>query len=207
MPGGYIERDLVQFAPSVRYQPVNLMDLIRTRRLFGEGELDAILEQSFAFTQSSGLKDRWKELRGKEDDSLGFWAEALFHLCLMNPDIRCRAWLAEAMMDLEDNGLGLSPSLLGANAEAVSPGRQYPCPSPTDARLRLANLSREGRMELLVVNPGNAAVDLEWETPPADSMLWQEAGDKAPRGSQQRPSIPPRGWLHGMARSDGTGQP
>jgi hypothetical protein len=145
MPGGYIERELTMFAFSVRYQPVNLMDLIRTRRLFDEAELDALLEKSFAFTQHSGIKDRWKEFKGKEDDSLGFWAEALYHLCLAKPDDRYRAWLAEAMLDLEDNRLGLSPSLLGGNAEAVAPNDQRPCPSPADARLRLANLSRGGQ--------------------------------------------------------------
>jgi hypothetical protein len=200
MPGGYIERDLVQYASSVRYQPVNLMDLIRTRRLFGEAYLDVLLDESFAFTQASGIKQRWKELKGKEDDSLGFWAEALYHLCLARPDVRYRAWLAEAMIDLEHNGLGLPPSLLGANAEAVLPDLQHPCPGPADPRLRVANLSRGKHIELLVVNPGKDAIDLEWATPPADTIVWTVSDGSPPTEMGGSAPIGPHGWALGLRK-------
>ena len=207
MPGGYIERELTMFAFSVRYQPVNLMDMVRTRRLFDEAELDALLEESFVFTQHSGIKDRWKEFKGKEDDSLGFWAEALYHLCLAKPDDRYRAWLAEAMLDLEDNQLGLSPSLLGANAEAVAPNEQRPCPSPVDARLRLANLSRGDVIELLIVNPTEQTIVLLWETAPADEMAWQ-GRDATTLQYLERPlDVQPRSWLHGVGKNTGTAKP
>lgn len=200
MPGGFIERDLAQYGLSVRYQPVNLMDLVRTRRLFDEPGLDPLLRTSFAYTRSSGLTRRWKEARGKEDDSLGFWAEALYHLCLASPEADYRAWLAEAMLDLEDNRLGQPPSLLGANAEAVAPDQQRPCPTPADARLRLANLSRGGCVELLLVNPSDQTVALEWETAPSGAIVWQGRDGRVPQDSGPLPDIPPRGWLHGMAR-------
>ncbi len=200
MPGGFIERGLSQYGLSVRYQPVNLMDLVRTRRLFDEDYLDALLEESFSFVQTSGIKQRWKEFKGKEDDSLGFWAEALYHLCLAKSDARFRAWLAEAILDLEDNGLGLSPSLLGANAEAMAPNLQRPCPSPADPRLRVANLSGEGRTELLVVNPSPAPLALEWDTPPARTMVWHE-GTNTSEIPEHHLVIPPRGWLLGAANT------
>lgn len=201
MPGGYIERDLVQCGMAVRYQPVNLMDLIRTRRLFDEPELDSLLEESFSFTLRSGLKDRWKELKGKEDDSLGFWAEALYHLCLSNPDERYREWLAEAIMDLEDNSLGLSPSLLGANAEAMAPDQQYPCPSVDDPRVRLANLSQGENIELLMVNPSSETVDFEWELEPVGELIWKVGDAKTLAQAELPSSISPRNWVWGMSRS------
>ena|GEM_PF-754174 len=203
MPGGYIERDLVQYASSVRYQPVNLMDLIRTRRLFGDAYLVAQLEESFAFTQASGIKARWKELKGKEDDSLGFWAEALYHLCLDNPQAHCRAWLAEAMIDLDDNGLGLSPSLLGGNAEAVTPGAQWPCPVAMDDRLRLANLGRENKKELLVVNPTTTGIPIAWDIPPSESLDWHSAAGAPMSEAGQNPVVPARGWVIGIGAAPG----
>ena len=199
MPGGYIERELTMFAFSVRYLPVNLMDLVRTRRLFDEVVLDPVLETSFAFTQSSGITRRWKEAKGKEDDSLGFWAEALYHLCLCHPDRKYRAWLAESMLDLEDNQLGLSPSLLGANGEAIAPEQQCPCPSPLDARFRVANLSRGHVTELLIVNPSRQTLTVEWQIPPAMGMTWSAPDGSIPPTTEGKPDIPARSWIRGVS--------
>jgi hypothetical protein len=204
MPGGFIERGLSQYGLSVRYQPVNLMDLVRTRRLFDEPGMDVLLEESFAFTQHCGIRGRWKELRGKEDDSLGFWSEALYHLCLAKPDVRYRAWLAEAIMDLEDNGLGLSPSLLGANAEAVAPNEQRPCPSAADAALRLANLTRGENHEWLIVNPTARPIPLFWEIEPGQAVVWHSHNGKIPDVTEHAPIIEPRGWLIGVLNGAGT---
>ena len=197
MPGGYIERELTMRAFSVRYQPVNLMDLARTRRLFDDVTLDPLLSESFAYTQGCGLTERWKEQKGKEDDSLGFWAEALYHLALTGPDQRHRGWLAQAMLDLEDNGLGLPPSLLGSNAEAVPPAQQSPCPSPADRRLRVANLSRGETTEWLVVNPSAEAVALVWDRVPAVEVAWQTHLTAPVGGAAQAPVVMPRSWLLG----------
>ena len=193
MPGGYVERELTMCAFSVRYQPVNLMDLIRTRRLFDETVLDPLVDDAFPYTHDCGLIQRWKERKGKEDDSLGFWAEALYHLCLANPDERYRAWLAEAILDLEDNRLGVPPSLLGSNAEAVSPSRQQPCPSPGDARLRVANLSQGDRIEWLVVNPTPEAIAFRWSRPPAADVAWHSSLSDTDNESGA-PVIQARSW-------------
>lgn len=207
MPGGYIERELTMFAFSVRYQPVNLMDLARTRRLFDEAELDPLLAECFAFTHDCGIKDRWKEFKGKEEDSLGFWAEALYHLGLTNPDRRYRAWLAEVMIDLHDTGLGLPPSLLGSNAEAVAPDQQRPCPCPTNGRLRVANLSRGDTIEWLIVNPTDQTVALEWEKTPADEMLWSGTDSAALKRMMDILNILPRSWIHAIGKHSGTAKP
>ncbi|MCI1191734.1 hypothetical protein MOJ79_07755 [Calidifontimicrobium sp. SYSU G02091] len=195
MPGGYIERELSMQAFSVRYQPVNLMDLARTRRALDDRSLDTLLTESFAFTNACGLVDRWKALKGKEDDSLGFWAEALYHLALARPDARYREWLAQAMLHLEDNGLGLPPSLLGSNAEAVGSTEQHPCPMPADDRLRVANLSCSGSTEWLVVNPSDRPIELRWATAPPAAVDW-----RTPSGTPAvdvLPVLAPRAWLWG----------
>lgn len=193
MPGGFIDRSLAQAGMSYRYQPVNLMDLIRTRRIFDDAYLDELLTTSFAFTQESGIRMRWKELRGKEDDSLGFWCEALYHLCLSRNEPQYRAWLAEAMIDLSDNELGLSPSLLGANREAIPDSQQVGCPVPLDGRLRIANLSRNGIIEIVVVNPTTDEILLEWAKMPRLALEWASTD-----GPDSGAGIPPRGWLWGI---------
>lgn len=200
MPGGYIERELTMRSFSVRYQPVNLMDLVRTRRLFDEATLDPLLTQCFAFTRDCGITARWKAFKGKEDDALGFWAEALYHLALARSDQFYRAWLAEAMIDLEDNRLGLPPSLLGSNAEAVAPNDQLPCPIPIDARLRVANLSRGDNIELLVVNPTNQPIALEWDTSPAVELIWRARGTASSFDMCDLPEIQMRNWIHGFTK-------
>ena len=199
MPGGFIERGLGQYGLSVRYQPVNLMDLVRTRRLFGETELDDLLEESFSYTRKSGLTERWKEKKGKEDDSLGFWVEALYHMCLAKKDSKYRLWLAEAIMDTEDNALGLSPSLLGGNAEAIAPDQQQPCPSLVDMRLRVANLSEGDRIEWLVINPSSEAINLDWESSVSPDMEWSEWHNGSMKEIISPQIIPPRQWLLGTA--------
>ncbi|MDP2867645.1 hypothetical protein [Methyloversatilis sp.] len=200
MPGGFIERDLAQHSFSVRYQPVNLMDLVRTRRIFGEEALDPLLEESFAFTQHSGIKERWKEFAGKEDDSLGFWAEALYHMCLLEDDRRYRAWLADAVIYLDDARLGLSPSLLGCNAEAVAPKLQTLCPRPSDPRLCVTNLSKSPQLlEYLVINPSREDVVLEWELAPVGPVEWLDSGDT--RREEKRIMVPARGWVQGVTAS------
>ena len=103
------------------------------------------------------------------------------------------------MTDLDDVRLGLSPSLLGANAEAVAPRDQVNCPSPADARLRVANLCRTGRIEYLVVNPSHQTIALTWETGPIEAIAWRAAGDATLPESEQSPLIPPRGWLCGVS--------
>lgn len=118
MPGGYIDRHLGLGSWAFHYHTVNLMDLVRARRRFGGTQFDAVIREAAQFAQSSGVRGRWKELK-YERYALGFWAEALWHLCREFPDhVEYRDWYREACADLEALNMGLPPSHLSVNAEA-----------------------------------------------------------------------------------------
>jgi hypothetical protein len=196
MPGGYIDRELTLRTWAHDYHAVNLMDLARYLRRFDDAVVRQVLLDGLAFARRSGILQRWQEM-DYHKYALGFWAEALYHVCTLFPDDQYRQWLAEAMLVLEDMNMGQPPSLLGANAEAVPVAQQMPCPSPADARLRVANLGRRGAPELLLVNATDQALALDWEIAPAEPVTWQAAGEK-PTGPHAS-AIPPRGWLWARA--------
>lgn len=119
MPGGYIDRHLGLGSWAFHYHTVNLMDLVRARRRFGGTRFDTAINEAAQFAQTSGVRGRWKELK-YERYALGFWAEALWHLCQEFPDhTEYLDWYEEACADLEAMNMGLPPSSLGGNAEAV----------------------------------------------------------------------------------------
>lgn len=196
MPGGYIDRELTLRTWAHDYHAINLMDLARYLRRFDDPVLREVLVQGLAFTRRSGILQRWREL-DYQKYALGFWAEALYHVCTLFPDAQYREWLAEAMLVLEEMQMGQPPSLLGANPEAVPVAEQLPCPSPTDARLRIANLGRRGAPELLVVNAGDVALLLDWELAPAFTVEFHTGASNVP--AAQPLHVPARGWLWGRA--------
>jgi hypothetical protein len=195
MPGGLIERHLSRLHFGVNYHSVNVADLSRVWRRFPRENLRGILDGAVnAVTQTSLLR-YWVEARQRQ--ALGYWVEALYHLCTLTREHAYRRYLAEAMLSAVEAGLGMPPSLLGAHPEAVKAGQRVACPSPSDSRLRVANLTCDGRHEILVVNPSNAVIDLGWETSPDRGLVWV-AADERPVSSVDPPlSIPPRGWLLG----------
>lgn len=193
MPNGYIDRELSLHTWAHDYHSINLMDLARFYRRFPDDELKRILLRGFEFAQTSGIRQRWKEMPGKRY-ALGFWAEALYHLCTLDAASRYRAWLAEAMLDLEDTGQGQPPSLLGANAEALPPQDQSLCPIPDSAYLRIANLSHRSECELLVLNASNEAIALTWQSAPSAAVRWFSASGE----TLQECTVPARGWIWGV---------
>lgn len=197
MPGGHIERDLSQCSFSDQYESVTLMDLIRYRRRFPDEGLGEIAENTIRLIRESGIRDRWAESREK-DHALGFWVEALYQLCMSSPEPQYRRWLAEAVLDAEGRGFGLSPSLLGANAEATSRSAQIPCPSPANSALRVANLSSGGHAEILVVNPTPAPLQLVWEHDKGIDLCLMDSSN--PLGEDVPLHVPPRGWLFGVGK-------
>ncbi len=119
MPGGYIDRHLGLGSWAFHYHTVNLMDLVRARRRFGGTRFDEVISEAAQFAQTSGVRGRWKELK-YERYALGFWAEALWHLCREFPGhAKYLDWYEEACADLEVMNMGLPPSSLGGNAEAA----------------------------------------------------------------------------------------
>lgn len=188
MPGGYIDRELSLRTWAHHYLSINLMDLARYRRSSNNPTLDPVIHACAQFAAQSGILERWAELR-YEKYALGFWAEALYHLCRIFPqheDYRKR--MIEAVLLLEATGQGMPPSLLGGNAEAVAPADQFACPIPADTRLRVVNLGDLATPELLIVNPTATAVPLTWHTPPQAQIYWPAD------------IVPPRGGLLGRTR-------
>lgn len=174
MPNGFIERDLALGSFSHAYQSVNIWDLVRFRHRFGGDYLGPIIDLAARHTQLCGMRAFWKQ--GKGQHALGFWTEALYHLCLQDSRAEYRAWLAEAMFDVTDAGLGLPPSTLGACAEVIAPAAQQPTPSPIDPRIRIANLSRGGQIEFLIINTGQEALPLSLLNLP-HGIIWNSKRD------------------------------
>lgn len=66
------------------------------------------------------------------------------------------------MLAAGDLGIGLPPTLLGADPDVTPQAQQVGCPSPREARLRVANLGHGSRVELIVVDPARERVALSW---------------------------------------------
>jgi hypothetical protein len=195
MPGGLIERHLSMPHFDVNYQTVNIMDLVRLRRRFPDEDFAGIVGDAVKVVRDTSLLRYWTE--SKQRQALGYWLEALYQLCTLGPAPEYRQYLAEAILIAEDVGLGLPPSLLGANPEAVRPSHRIPCPSSSDSRIRVANLSCGGKREILAVNCASDAVELTWEGDASRGLTWRAAdGQAIPTGSSPI-SVPARGWLSG----------
>lgn len=194
-PGGYIDRAVSLKGVADEYQTINLLDLLRFARRFPSPNVDALAHEAIAFTHSSGLIDRWAGGKRNKAYALGFWAESLWHACLLYPDPRYRNWLGECMVRLESLKLGLPPSLLGANAEAISPNLQVPCPIVTDGRLRVANLSHGAHREFVIANASKEPVALAWVTPPDCPIEWITADGQRTDAC----TVPAGGWLVGRS--------
>ncbi len=139
MPGGYIDRAVPLAAWSFHYLSVNLMDLVRQQRRLPDPQVREAIDGALRFTHDSGVLARWAEL-DYEKYAIGFWADLL----------------------LEQLGMGLPPSVLGANAEAIEPGRQRPCPAPPAPAVRVINLADS----VLLVNCGATSVTVAPATTP-----------------------------------------
>jgi hypothetical protein len=195
MPGGLIERHVAPLHHDVNYHPVNVMDLIRYRRRFPEEPFAEIIVQAIQAVASCHLLQYWSEMQQRQF-ALAVWVDAMFQLCSIDPDERYRRYLAEAMLIAEDVGLGLPPSLLGCDPEVVGADARTPCPSPTDPRLRLANLSRDRCPEILVVNPTPETISVDWERSELDPLSWIRS-DGQPISSNPPLTLLGRGWLIG----------
>jgi hypothetical protein len=195
MPGGLIERHLSMPHFDVNYQTVNIMDLARLWRRFPDEDLADIVQGAVHAVRDTSLLKYWTET--KQRQALGYWTEALYHLCTLAQTPEYRRYLAEAVLIAEDMGLGLPPSLLGANPEVVRPEERIPCPSPTDARLRVANLSCRGKQEILVVNSSSATIELVWQGDAVNGLAWSAADGRPVPKATSPTLIPPRSWLLG----------
>jgi len=186
MPGGYLDRALSLKGISTAYQAINVMDLVRLHARFPQMNLRPVIDAAIDFTHRSGLWERWGEDR-RTRYAYGFWAEALHRLALLDDDMGVRRRLAATLMRMETLRLGLPPGLLGGDRErGQPPGSALPqAPAP----LRIVDLSREGRTEYLVLNPGREPV--AW-TPDASGLRWFDAEGRPVAESVLQPG---RWWL------------
>jgi len=195
MPNGYVERAVGLRGVSHAYQSVNVWDLIRYRRRFSKSEVGGVIERALQYTQKTDLREFWVEKPDKSH-ALGFWADALWHLCRYSPEEEYRVWLAEAMILCFDAGIGVSPSLIGTNTECIPAKERVPCPSPADGNLLVANLSGKDNVELVVVNPTQGPLVLEWEQISPHDLIWVASNGK----KEGAPAVVPgRGWVWGTS--------
>ena len=205
MPGGLIERHLSMPHCDFNYPAVNVMDLARYWRCFPDEDLTEILDNAILAVTGTSIMEYWAEVkaRNRQQFAVVVWVEAMYNICTLNNEPAYRNYLAEAILCAEDAKLGLPPSLLGADHEAVQKSQQLPCPSPADHRVRIVNLSRNGTMELLVINSTNGDIDLAWEKSPASSLSWYTADGRciSKPGEVDPACVTARSWLRGTGQS------
>jgi hypothetical protein len=197
MPGGLVERHLSALHFGTHYHAVNLMDLARYARRFPGKDIDDVIHG--AVEAGKKLFDTWSESPNQRF-AIVVWADALYHLCTISDSAEYRRLLAEAMLRIADLGLGLPPSLLGGDAEAVPAAQRVPCPSPADIRVRVANLSRSGRREFVAVNPTMEDLDLAWQDTSGSDIHWAAPEKAWAAGDVARVRLPARGWLIGLGK-------
>ena len=195
MPNGYIDRELSLRTWAIDYQTINLMDLARYARAF-PGEFDeSILDKAMEFTQTSGLLVRYQELQPGKRYAPGFWMEALYHRCLEKRDLKYRVWLSESMLMCHRLGLGLAPSLLGANGEAL--GSQISSiSSPNRDELLFANLCCGNYKEILLVNSSDKPCLLDPLAADYGNFTWTDASN----ASLAELQIPANSWIRGVGQ-------
>ncbi len=196
MPNGYIDRELSLRTWAIDYQTINLMDLARHAYAFPDAFDECILDKAMAFTQHSGLIKRYRDLSPDKRYSVGFWSEALYYRCLAKPDMKYRQWLAEAILECHDLKFGISPSLLGANGEAVAFNQQVSGPLTLNSELLMANLSHGKHVELLLVNTSDQSVTVLWMSGQDPALTWSNSqGCQVINGEL---IINSRNWLIGV---------
>jgi len=196
MPGGYIERQLGMGHYDINYHSINLLDIVRLWRCFPEENLAQTINEAIEAVSQSSLLDYWAEKQPRHK-SLVEWADALYHLCMLKEDASYRALLVEGMLKIDDTGIGFPPALLGGDPEAVKALQRVPSPSPTDSRLRVANLSGANRIELLIVNTTSESLELTWEGNPKVTLSWVHGATQVVMNDSLPLIIPPRSWLWG----------
>lgn len=196
MPGGYIERHLSMPHYDINYHPVNVMDLTRLWRCFPDEDLDQIIKDAVEAVANSSILKLWAESKPRHF-SVVVWVDALYQLCTLKQDTVYRNLLAEGILTIVDTGLGSPPSLLGADAEAVKITDRIACPSPTDKHLQIANLSCNGYIEILVINPTGEDRELQWDGNTNLALSWTYADGSPVLAEDASPCVHSRKWIRG----------
>ena len=193
MPGGLLDRHLSPKHFDMGYHTVNLMDVVRVWRRFPADEYGKLVDGAIKAVTDTDLLRYWVE--SKHRQPVGYWVEALYHLCVRDPSGQYRRLLAEGILAAADADVGLPPSLLGTDAEAVKPVDRAPCLLPADERLRIANLARAGVEEYLIVNTSATTVELGLQRQTPNALDWVGADGMALDAIGSTIRVPPRGWI------------
>lgn len=162
MPTGYIDRALSLRGISPAYQAINTMDLMRYIRRFPNDLAFSDIAPALEFSQQQSFQSYLAE-SDKTCYALGFWAETLYHLCTINNAPKYRQWLAQALLNLDKRGLGIPPSILGGNYEAISSPLSSLTPSVNCDFVVVANISHALKTEFLLVNQGDTPATMALE--------------------------------------------
>ena len=199
MPGGFIDRHLSTLHFDAKYHAVNFMDLVRLWRRFPQADLADVVDASIQFVMGNNESIlRWWGERHPSQFAIVVFGEGLYHLCMLKEDFELRLYLAKVLLYIDDLRLGFPPSLFGGNWEILKPAEQAPCPFPENSRLLVANLSKKGHKQVLVINPTNIELELNWKCNCDLQFSWMSSDRTAPDKKDTPVLVPPRGWLLGM---------
>lgn len=112
-------------------------------------------------------------------------------------DTSYRKLLAEGIIKVQDAGIGLPPSVLGGDPEVVSAAQRVANLSPTDDRIRIANLSCGDHEEVLVVNTAHESLELVWEGEQKSGLVWMQGNGEVVASEGEQYLIPARSWILG----------
>jgi len=194
MPDGYICRALTLEGVADPYLSINAMDLARHIRRIPDPNTLGILSDALRFAERMQITAHWAE-RPPTQYALGFWQEVFYHLCMLDPAQEYRTRLAAAVYEAVKCGVGIAPSLLGANAEAVVPSRQVGNWRTMESELVVVNLSRKGSEEILVVNSGGDTYELRRSSDCQDWLRGELLLSPAVRESEDMLVLPAGAWI------------
>lgn len=197
MPNGLVDRHIAPLHFNIQYHSVNTMDLARFWQRFPEEDIEPILHNAVEFVSTYDTLKYWSEAPSRKY-ALVVWADALYRLCLLKPDLRYRQQLAKTILHIEDTNQGLPPVLLGNENEAISPEKQRACPSPTKPQLRMVNLCNGKSREWLVVNVSSQPIVLEWENEEPIVEQWHLEDNTLVGQDSSTIRIPARSWARGL---------
>lgn len=196
MPSGFIERHLGMGHYDISYHPINVLDLARLWRCFPDEDLDKILDNAVKVVANSNIMEYWAEYKPR-NKSLAEMVDALYHLCTLKKDFSYRQLLAKGILIIEEWKIGLPPSFLGGDPEAIKISQRIPCPSPTDSRLRIVNLCYADKVEIIVINATSSSLGLEWEENKIELLSWCNENGEVIKNDGGSLHIPANSWIWG----------
>lgn len=200
MPGGLIDRHIAPLHYNIQYHSVNTMDLARFIHTFSDDSdpaLKSILHNAIAFVIDNNTLQFWSEKKPRRY-ALVVWIDAMYRVCIHDQQEKYLNHLSEAVIFVEDMGMGLPPAVLGSECEINRRSQHIACPSPTSKNLRVINLSHNKQQRILVVNSSTENQRIKWQENDELNLSWvSNNGQKAFKNKLPEVFVPARGWIYG----------